>query len=102
MEAKASGGISVDVKGCARCGTDHNGHVFMRLTNPQDEYEWWAFCPLLREPVLVKITIPEAPKQPSPEEIQKMQGEQERVGQRPRPAPPPPPIVELPDDTPLG
>lgn len=83
MEAKASGGISVDVKGCARCGTDHDGHLFMRLTNPQDEFEWWAFCPLMREPILVKISIPEAPKLPTPVEIQEMQHEQEQRDRSP-------------------
>jgi len=45
----------VDVSRCARCGRDHRGLEFQRLTNPTDEREWFARCPATREPILMEI-----------------------------------------------
>ena len=42
------------VKGCQRCGTDHEIE-FRHLTNPADEWNWWGVCPVTNEPVLMRF-----------------------------------------------
>lgn len=45
--------IRQEVKGCARCGEDHQT-TFRKFTNPQDDFKWWGICVILGEPVLMK------------------------------------------------
>jgi hypothetical protein len=46
----------VNVKGCARCGKDHEGLEFMRLRRPAKDFQWWAPCPTFGEPILMRST----------------------------------------------
>ncbi|MBE3087993.1 MAG: hypothetical protein IMZ71_02600 [Chloroflexi bacterium] len=43
-----------DVKGCARCGGNHKNLLFEKLTKPAKDYQWWALCPFLQEPILMR------------------------------------------------
>lgn len=49
--------VEVLVKGCGRCSHDH--HVNFRqfkLKRPEvDEYTHWGVCPVLFEPILMKV-----------------------------------------------
>lgn len=47
--------VSLNVKHCQRCGEDHDKLEFRELSNPADEYHFWAICPTLREPLLAKV-----------------------------------------------
>lgn len=42
-----------DVKGCPRCGLNHAQLRFTRLTNPVDDWKWWALCPVNGQPILM-------------------------------------------------
>jgi hypothetical protein len=44
-----------DIKNCARCGEDHPSMTFRPFTNPNETYAWWALCPTLGEPILMKV-----------------------------------------------
>jgi len=45
-----------NIKGCARCGGDHDQLEITAFTNGTiDDYGWFAICPELQEPILVKI-----------------------------------------------
>jgi len=47
--------ITTDVKNCARCGSDHEDMVFIRMQNPIDpEYPFWALCPKGYGPILLQ------------------------------------------------
>lgn len=51
--------ISVDVKQCARCFTDHEVLKFTSFINPisdSDDTIWnyWALCPTTGEPILLR------------------------------------------------
>lgn len=50
------------VKLCARCGGDHKV-TFTRLTNSIDiegfRFEWWAMCPVLNEPIIMRMSMVE-------------------------------------------
>ena len=41
---------------CSRCGGQHKDLEARPLTNPHDDYEHFAMCPTLNEPISVKIT----------------------------------------------
>lgn len=44
----------VFLKDCSRCGEDH--YIFIeKLTIPIDDYEFYAICPILKEPILIKF-----------------------------------------------
>jgi len=45
----------IDVHCCQRCGKDHSRLQFRKFTNPVTEYEWWAMCPEIDEPILLKV-----------------------------------------------
>lgn len=45
----------IDVKVCARCGGEHRNLMFRSLSNPADDWVFWGTCPVLREPVLLKM-----------------------------------------------
>lgn len=47
--------MKIDVSGCQRCGRDHAGLEFRELTNPADDWRWWATCPETGEPVLARV-----------------------------------------------
>lgn len=47
--------MTVDVKCCQRCGQNHSQLKFGRLSNPTDEWRWWALCPVNRQPILLKV-----------------------------------------------
>lgn len=55
-------GAPVMVKLCARCGGDHKV-TFTRLTNSIDieghRFEWWAMCPVLNEPIIMRMSMVE-------------------------------------------
>lgn len=58
------------IKNCARCGNDHlniDAEQFKRAVinhdaltpNEQILYNYWALCPNVRQPILIKVTIEE-------------------------------------------
>ena len=46
-----------DISNCARCGEDHGISYRKFKKNPVETYDYWAMCPRLDEPILIKITI---------------------------------------------
>ena len=48
-------GFRTDVKGCARCGQDHDDVEFFPLTNPADDWNFWRMCPVRNEPLMAAI-----------------------------------------------
>lgn len=44
---------TLDLKGCPRCGGDHEGMIFTPLSNPEGPEDLWAFCDAAGEPVLL-------------------------------------------------
>lgn len=44
----------VFLKNCSRCGEDHP-IVINKLTTPIDNYMYFAMCPILKEPILLKF-----------------------------------------------
>lgn len=50
-----SNAVWTDVKSCARCGGDHDNLVFIKFTNPIDEWTHFALCPYNEEPILMKV-----------------------------------------------
>lgn len=59
---EGKGVIEVDLRGCARCGTDegHPGLRFHPLTFPLEEQgilvaSHWAMCPTLQEPIMMAV-----------------------------------------------
>lgn len=47
--------MKIDVKSCQRCGTSHEQLEFKPLHNPADDFHWWAMCPLINEPILLRV-----------------------------------------------
>lgn len=47
------GQVKVNIRRCQRCRGDHDKLVFHALTNPRDDYKWWAICPDSKEPLLL-------------------------------------------------
>lgn len=47
--------LYVSVLFCQRCGQDHPDLQFVKLTNPYDEWGWFAMCPKTQQPLLVKV-----------------------------------------------
>jgi len=48
----------LDIKNCARCGKNHKGLSFQKLTNPIycNAFEMlthWCLCPVLKQPILM-------------------------------------------------
>lgn len=58
--------MRVDIKKCQRCGKNHDALVFWELTNPADNYKYWALCPATDEPVMLAV-FPDRPDQPIPQ-----------------------------------
>lgn len=61
--------LFIDVRGCARCGSDHASLPFLRLQRPMEDNDgvaWthWATCPTTGEPILLFIreTNEDAPR----------------------------------------
>lgn len=52
-----------DIGKCARCGRDHSQLQFIELLIPQDEFQYWAMCPITGEPILMQV-IPDFPTIP--------------------------------------
>jgi hypothetical protein len=44
----------MSVKGCARCSGNHKNLEVFALANPPDDYTYYATCPKLGQPILVK------------------------------------------------
>lgn len=56
--------VTVTVRGCIRCGQEHKGLLFSRLTSPVftegEFYDYVAQCPVSRQRVFMKIVdVPE-------------------------------------------
>ena len=47
--------MKVTVRCCQRCGQDHIDLEFKDISNPSDEWKFWAMCPLLSQPILLKV-----------------------------------------------
>ena len=47
----------IDVRKCARCGGDHDAVTFRRLTTPPPDHQYWAMCPTLYEPILIRLAV---------------------------------------------
>ena len=44
-----------NISRCARCGGDHKDLEFLPLVNASDEWNWWAMCPQIEQPILMKV-----------------------------------------------
>lgn len=51
--------MKINVKRCQRCGKDHPELEFKPLSNPVDDWKWWATCPNTGEPVLAMVRVVE-------------------------------------------
>jgi hypothetical protein len=49
--------VVVYVKKCPRCGADHSNVVFTPLINPINDYEYWVFCPVTHQPLLLTLRL---------------------------------------------
>lgn len=55
--------MRVNIKSCVRCGEDHQGLEFNKLTRPmpacpgEPEFTYFATCPTLQEPVLLDVRV---------------------------------------------
>lgn len=47
--------MRVNVSGCQRCQSTHHDLEFKPLTNPADEFKFWAMCPEIDEPVMLAV-----------------------------------------------
>lgn len=59
--------ITVDVKICARCGSDHDQLTFFELKRPmivefeieginkREKYQYWGTCPEYKEPIMLQV-----------------------------------------------
>lgn len=47
---------SINVRGCQRCGCDHDELPVYHLTNPVDDFAFWTTCPIMSEPALIAQT----------------------------------------------
>jgi hypothetical protein len=48
--------VHVDVRCCARCGTDHEQLRFSEFQGkPVEKSNYWALCPVLDEPILLEV-----------------------------------------------
>lgn len=48
----------IDIKECGLCGKDHGQVLFKKFSKPlkKDQlYDYWAMCPILREPILLRV-----------------------------------------------
>jgi hypothetical protein len=48
--------MTVNVKRCARCGHDHDQLTFTELANATDEWNRWAMCPNVSQPIMMRVT----------------------------------------------
>lgn len=60
MSASKPHGVKVQVYGCARCTQDHQIYFKPFIYQPvidkdEVEYTHWAMCPVLNEPILMRI-----------------------------------------------
>jgi hypothetical protein len=46
---------TVNIYGCARCGKRHKDMQFKELTGHKAEYNYWAMCPVTKEPILLVL-----------------------------------------------
>lgn len=67
--------IVVSVRGCARCGGDHDGLVFAALERPMApsdcpvRWDYWAACPANGGPILLATPVTlRPPELPPPAE----------------------------------
>lgn len=44
-----------DVQKCSRCGNSHE-ITFKAFKNKPPGYDYWSMCPILNEPILIKVT----------------------------------------------
>lgn len=47
--------MKINIRGCARCGEEHDLLEFKKLQRPVGHLTHWALCPTTGEPVLLKI-----------------------------------------------
>lgn len=60
---------TITVRNCQRCGEDHEV-AFHPLTNPSDHFNFWAFCPVVRQPLMLSISHPQPKPRRSNAEIE--------------------------------
>ena len=49
--------LKVTIINCQRCGETHKKILFSKLSNPADEYGYYATCPTSRQPILLKTWV---------------------------------------------
>lgn len=54
--------IWTNLRNCARCGGNHDKLEFRELTQPIDDYTYFASCPTNGEPILLRVTATQAGK----------------------------------------
>lgn len=48
--------FKTDINNCARCGGQHVGLTFSKLTQPHNEFTYFSLCPGNSEPILLSVT----------------------------------------------
>ncbi|UQN06299.1 hypothetical protein [Deinococcus sp. QL22] len=56
--------MRVEIKGCQRCGQDHPVDA-QPLSNPTDQFTYWAMCPTVQEPLRI-VVLTDGPPVRSP------------------------------------
>lgn len=46
--------MSIDLKGCARCGEDHDDLTFKKLRRSNPRHDHFAMCPETEQPIMMK------------------------------------------------
>lgn len=47
--------MQIDVKNCQRCKCSHSKLGFAPLAFPVDDFSWYAMCPTINQPILMKV-----------------------------------------------
>lgn len=55
--------MKVDVRQCQRCGHDHEVEA-RPLSNPTDQFTFWAMCPVKDEPLRIAVIADGVPPGP--------------------------------------
>lgn len=49
--------IVAELSNCSRCNESHKNITFSLMSNPVDDFIYWAPCPANGHPILMKYTI---------------------------------------------
>jgi hypothetical protein len=74
--------IKTNITECARCANDHEGLVFEPFHYPVEDWTYWAMCPTVKQPILLKIETTSEPEET--DKVQLIEGELPPVEEEPQ------------------